>query len=82
MDSTGVLFYLLTKQEYFMNKVIVTGLVALALVGCGKKEEVVVEAVPAPAPVAEAPAVPPVEAAPAPAAGGVVVKEEGKQALK
>ena len=70
-----------------MNKVIVTGLVALALVGCGKKEEVVVEAAsaveaPAPAPAPEAkPADDKVEA-PAPAAGGVVVKDEGKAALK
>jgi uncharacterized protein YcfL len=69
-----------------MNKVIVTGLVALALVGCGKKEEVVVveaaPAVEAPAPAPEAkPADDKVEA-PAPAAGGVVVKDEGKAALK
>lgn len=71
-----------------MNKVIVTGLVALALVGCGKKEEAVVEAAPAPAVAADkaaennaAPA-PAVEAAPAPAAGGAVVKEEGKPAAK
>lgn len=66
-----------------MNKVIVTGLVALALVGCGKKPEVVVEAPPAPsAEATPAPAAPAGEATPAPAAGGVVVKEEGKQALK
>jgi uncharacterized protein YcfL len=62
-----------------MNKVIVTGLVALALVGCGKKEEAVVEAAPAPAVEASAPAA---EAAPAPAEGVAVVKEEGKTDVK
>ena len=47
-----------------MNKVIVTGLVALALVGCGKKEEAAVEAAPAPAAVEATPA-PAADAAPA-----------------
>lgn len=71
-----------------MNKVIVTGLVALALVGCGSKEE----AVPAPAEAA-APAAPAADATvPTPAdavketkldaAGGAVIKEEGKPAVK
>ncbi len=62
-----------------MKNVIVTGLIALALVGCGKKEEVVVEAAPAPAAEATAPAS---EAAPAPAEGVAVVKEEGKTDVK
>lgn len=67
-----------------MKNVIVTGLIALALVGCGKKEEVVVEAPAAPAapaPAADASA-PAAEATPAPAAGGAVAKEEGKVELK
>ena len=66
-----------------MKKIIVTGLVALALVGCGKKEEVVPKAAPAPAAEAAAPATPaPAAEAAAPAAGGAVVKEEGKPAVK
>jgi len=56
-----------------MNKVIVTGLVALGLVGCfNNKEEVAVEAAPEAAPAVEGPptAAPAVEAAPAGVDGG------------
>ena len=63
-----------SKKEKNMSKLILVGLVALGLVGCGAKEEVAVEAAPAAevaaeAPAAEAPAADAaVEAAPADAA--------------
>ena len=63
-----------------MKNVIALGLVALALVACGKKEEAPVPAAEVAAPAPEAkPADDKVEA---PAPGAVVVKEEGKQAEK
>lgn len=69
-----------------MKNVFALSLIALALVACGKKEEVKVEPV-----VEAAPAVAPAEVgkpaddkveAPAPAVGGAVAKEDGKSAVK
>lgn len=65
-----------------MKNVLVLGVAALALVGCGKKEEA---PAPAEAPAAEA-AAPAAEAAPQPEApvdsGGVVVSKTGKELPK
>jgi len=47
---------LLNKKEKVMKNVILVGLLAVGLVGCGAKEEAVVEAAPAAEVAAEAPA--------------------------
>jgi uncharacterized protein YcfL len=67
-----------------MKNVFALSLIALALVACGKKEEVKVEPV-----VEAAPAVAPAEVGKpaddkveAPAVGGAVAKEDGKSAVK
>lgn len=50
------------------NTLIISALLAIGLIGCGKKEEAQTVAAPEPAPAAEAPAPAPMAEAPAPAA--------------